>query len=133
MTEKAPICSECGNTFPATQQTSTLFPDGGMTFAPRSFGHYGGFTDNTSWDPITDDNYVMLCHDCCLRLVRSFASIAKALGNFGHHPCSEDTPCCEFSWTFKRNPNTNELQTYLGTRDGEWVLDLRKKSGPGGD
>ena len=133
MTEQLPICSECKSTYPTTQQTSPFFPDAGFTFAPRTFGHYGGFTDNIPWDPITDDDYVRLCHDCCLRLVRSFPSIAKALGGFGHHPCSEDIPCCEFAWTFKRHAETGELQTFIATEDGRWVIDPRESSGPGGD
>lgn len=133
MNQRLPICSECGQTYEHTQQESPMFPDGGICVAPKTFGHYGGFTDNMPWDPISDDDYISLCHDCCVLLVRAFPSIVKAMGGYAHHPCSDEIPCCEFAWTFKRHPETNELQTYLGTAEGMWVLDPREESGPGGD
>lgn len=111
------VCSECGKAKAATQQN--VLPDGGLVFHPREWGYYGGFTDNEPWVPMKPEEEVVLCHDCSLRLVRLFPSIARALGEGGHHPGDLKEPaCCEYAWTFD-----SSKFVYRGQRDGSWKME----------
>lgn len=110
------ICSECGCAQDNPGQQEKLF-DGGIGFRPKDMGYYGGFTDNDPWENPKDEDYVVLCHDCSLRLVRSFPSIARAMGINAGHPCDEEKACCEFAWKFGE-----ELRVLRGTRVGTWEL-----------
>lgn len=94
-------CDECNLDWPATQQDS--LPDYGFEMTPRAWGYYSGFSDNFPWGEIKREENVVLCHDCCVRLLDEFPAIAKALGKGGHHPCSNDIPCCKYSWRGTEN------------------------------
>lgn len=107
-------CSECGADAATTQQES--LPDGGFMLTPREWGYYGGFTDNLPWESIKEEEEVILCHDCSLRLVRAFPSIAKAIGAGGHHPCDSEVPCCEFSWRGTKDFGKNDGEKHVRTQ-----------------
>jgi hypothetical protein len=113
-------CSECGNG-PAS---SPRLADCGLSFVPREFGYYGGFTDNQPWLGAEDGDWVFLCHYCSLRLLRSFPSIAKSLGS-RLHPCDSETPCCEYAWRATENFATNRGETLVRTQHA--VLDDKTK------
>lgn len=100
-TEQITSCSECGS----AQQVSDAdsLPRNGFLFAPRSFGYYSGFSDNLPWRGVKREEEVFLCHDCCVRLLEAFPSIARAIGQGGHHPCDDETPCCLYSWRGTEN------------------------------
>ena len=115
------ICSECGSD-PAS---SPRLPDCGLSFTPNEFGYYGGFTDSQPWLGAQDGDWVFLCHDCSLKLVRTFPSIAKALGR-KLHPCDTDIPCCEFAWRPTENFATNRGDKLVRTQHA--VLDAENKS-----
>lgn len=109
MIQQTRSCSECNNELP---------PDnwGGMVLAPREWGFYGGFTDNEPWIDVTENDYIHLCHDCSLRLVRSFSSIAKKIGAGGHPPRgTNDKSCCEYSWWV-----IDDVVHYGDKSDGSW-------------
>jgi hypothetical protein len=112
-------CDECGKDAPATQQDKC--PDWGLELFPRGWGYYGGFTDNIPWIEAKGEELAILCHDCCVRLMRAFPSIARAMGNGGHHPCSDDTPCCEFAWRGTENFAVNYDEVLVRTQHA--VLD----------
>ncbi len=99
---KTIVCSECGAPCQAYEESELII--GGLCFSPREWGYYNGFTDFGMNDAVGGVN---LCHDCSLMLLRSFSSIAKALGDGGHHPCSDDQPCCEYAW---RSGNAGGLE-----------------------
>lgn len=80
-------CDGCGATTP-----SPFFADDGFSFDLS--GGYGQFTDYTE----EDEQRLMLCHDCVLRMIALFPAMGKKLGK-GCHPCMEDVPCCAFAWT----------------------------------
>jgi len=89
-------CSACGHLSEATQQNA--LPDNGLLLPYETFGYYGGFSDSMrvlighqlskEW---------ILCHDCVVKFLRTFPLLADSFGK-GHHPCEDNTPCCEFAW-----------------------------------
>lgn len=114
-------CSECGIEKPI--ENGSLI--NGLRFAPRDLGYYGGFTDNQPWIPIEESEFVNLCHDCCLRLMRAFPSIGKQLGLFAHPSEPDKQPCCEFAWSIGRSSLGEHVAMAAsfvnGTSDLEWV------------
>lgn len=104
-------CSECGKTQSTGGKQEEVL-DNGLMFCPTDMGYYGGFVDSFPQD---EQVFVRLCHDCSVRLVRWFPSVAKALGTDNGHPCDEDLPCCEFAWKFEGD------KTLKGTWSGKWV------------
>lgn len=108
------ICSECGNPSPVWDGYS--LPTNGFYFAPREFGYYAGFSDNTPWREPTKEEQVFFCHNCCVRLLDSFPSIARAIGDGGHHPCNGDVPCCAYAWRGTENFGKNHDQELVRTQ-----------------
>lgn len=104
-------CSECDAAYEVDNPNYLI--DRGLFFRPGDWGYYGGFTDTIPWDDLVVE--VNMCHDCSLRLVRSFPSIAKALGASGHHPCMSEEPCCEFAWRYSKDSG---LQVGAASDDG---------------
>lgn len=94
-------CSECGN--PHEVKDGDAIPHFGFFFAPREFGYYAGFSDSNPWSVTKEEHEVFLCHDCCVRLLETFPSIARAIGQGGHHPCDDDVPCCRYAWRGTEN------------------------------
>lgn len=112
-------CDNCG-TGPRDSQDGNAFT-GGLWWAPRSMGFYGGFTDNCPWEPITAEEDLALCHECSVSLMRAFPVIAqKMLPNRGGHPNlngegTDVPPCCEWAWT------DSDEGLWFGTPDEGWV------------
>lgn len=108
-------CSECGESSPARSQET--LPDAGLQLLPRDWGYYGGFTDNFPWEEPKPEEFVIFCHDCCVRLLEAFPSIAKVFGaGGGHHPCADDTPCCAYAWKATEQFATNRSETLVRTQ-----------------
>lgn len=112
-------CDECGIDAIATQQEE--LPDGGLELVPRLWGYYGGFTDNIPWQEATDTESIVLCHDCCVRLMYAFPSIAQAMGVGGHHPCRDEIPCCSYAW--KATPDFGKYDGGVYVRTQHPVID----------
>jgi hypothetical protein len=110
-------CGECGGSFDVDGEHSLI--DKGLYLTPRMWGYYGGFTDNNPWEEVRDREEINLCHDCCLRLMRAFPSIARAMGEGGHHPCSTDEPCCEFAWRCGETPDGKDINVEIAALDKE--------------
>lgn len=90
------VCSECEKQY--SVGFGDALPKFGFYFTPREFGYYSGFSDNFPWGETKEEDNVFFCHDCCIRLLESFPSIARAIGEGGHHPCGDDVPCCKYAW-----------------------------------
>jgi hypothetical protein len=101
-------CNACGADAPVVPPYNSL--DNGLELHGFS-GSYGGFTDQLFENDIeqfyTKDK-AHFCHDCCVKLFKTFPYLAKALGinsGEGHHPpldrSGEADPCCQYSWTTK--------------------------------
>lgn len=60
-------------------------------------GHYGGFFDLSS-HYVLPDNYLVLCHDCCVVLFEAFPRVADRFRGYGLHSF-EGERCCEFGWS----------------------------------
>ena len=102
-------CSACGEDAPATQQEDA--PDDGWTMSFDSFGYYGGFSDDIRRN---EKKNVMLCHDCCVKILEMFPLEFQERFR-GGHPASNrnsDTPCCKYAWR-----GTTIFGKY--TKDGE--------------
>lgn len=67
-------------------------------------GYYGGFTDQSNQDSISEYeayNNAYFCHACCVKLFKTFPALAINVGinkSWGHHPCEDDQPCCDYAW-----------------------------------
>ena len=98
-------CNACGADAPIFPPYNSL--DNGLELQGFS-GNYGGFTDQLFQDDIEQfyaKDKAHFCHDCCVKLFKTFPYLAKALGintGEGHHPISNELdksePCCEYSW-----------------------------------
>jgi hypothetical protein len=92
-------------------------------------GYYGGFTDQYHQDSqskFDEYNKAYFCHSCCVKLFKTFPALAINVGidkHWGHHPCNDDTPCCDYSWKLGNNVNTNNYSTVLtAARDEDHQL-----------
>ena len=128
-------CSECATVLVVSSVHDSV-PNDGFIFNPKSFGYYAGFTDFFPWEEPKKEDYLFFCHDCCVRLLKLFPSIAKAIGPGGHHPCPSDTPCCLYAWRgtkdFARNYEEFLVRTQRPQVDPEtlslvWVDDPPEK------
>jgi hypothetical protein len=100
-------CNACGKEAPVQVPYNSL--DNGLQLQGFS-GNYGGFTDQIFHDNIEEfwaKDKAHFCHDCCVKLFKTFPYLAKALGinqGEGHHPTQdksdEPEPCCPYSWKF---------------------------------
>ena len=98
-------CNACGNDAPVELPYNSL--DNGLELHGFS-GNYGGFTDQIFLDDIEDfyaKDRAHFCHDCCVKLFKTFPYLARALGiksGEGHHPTQDKSndpePCCPYSW-----------------------------------
>jgi hypothetical protein len=103
-------CNACGNDAPVHVPYNTLH--NGLELHGFS-GNYGGFTDRLFEDDIEDyyaKDKAHFCHDCCLKLFKTFPYLAKALGinpGEGHHPNTDQSddsdPCCVYAWKFRND------------------------------
>jgi hypothetical protein len=109
------ICNECGYAKDTWKEEGAL--ENGLRFNSKEMGYYGGFTDSNPWEEAQDQDVVLLCHDCSLRLMRAFPSVARAMGANAGHPCDKEKACCEFAWKFDE-----DLRVLRGTRVGTWEL-----------
>ena len=117
-------CSACGEQHICTQQN--IYPDNGLVLPYETFGYYGGFSDSmrvllgqqrsSEW---------ILCHDCVVKFLHTFPALAESFGK-GHHPCSDDTPCCEFAWrgteNFAKRHGEMIVRTQTAVRNDDGVL-----------
>jgi hypothetical protein len=105
-------CNACGNDAPVQVPYNSL--DNGLELQGFS-GNYGGFTDQIFQNNIPEfyaKDRAHFCHDCCVKLFKTFPYLAKALGinsGEGHHPTQDKSdnpePCCPYSWKFgESNP-----------------------------
>ena len=113
------VCNTCGQSVRCENaQRSLDLPDNGWAIPLKDFGYYGGFSDN---DFIFDDNrgdikdYLVVCHDCVLRLLETFPRLAERIG-FGSHSMSgnDERPCCDYAW------RTHNGIVEKG-KQGEWI------------
>lgn len=114
--QQAVQCDNCGAINVAVQEGTPLI-DGGWAFDVRSFGYYAGFTDSMF---VEGEQLVVLCHDCCLKMVEALPVMKKFVR--GGHPSLLNEgapPCCPYAWKFEKN-EAGELETYLATEDGRW-------------
>lgn len=98
-------CNACGAAAPILPPYNSL--DNGLELQGFS-GSYGGFTDQLFQDDIEQfyaKDKAHFCHDCCVKLFKTFPYLAKALGintGEGHHPTQDKSnqpqPCCQYSW-----------------------------------
>jgi hypothetical protein len=88
-------CSACGESRQCTQQK--VYPDRGWILPFEMFGYYGGFSDQLDilFEKRISAEWIM-CHDCVVKLLRTFPLLAETFGN-DHHESPDDSPCCEFS------------------------------------
>lgn len=107
-------CSECGTDLPV--ESGYALPKWGFLFAPRDFGYYAGFSDNMPSGEIRKEEEVFFCHDCCLRLLDAFPSIARSIGEGGHHPCDDEVPCCRYAWQGTENFGKRHKELLSRTR-----------------
>ena len=98
-------CNACGADAPIFPPYNSL--DNGLELQGFS-GSYGGFTDQIFLDDIKAfyaKDKAHFCHDCCVKLFKTFPYLAGALGikaGEGHHPTQDKSddpePCCQYSW-----------------------------------
>jgi hypothetical protein len=100
-------CDGCDKDAPCWSQEE--LPENGLSLRLQTMDYYGGFSDFFEEEP----SAFVLCHDCSLVLLTSLPLIAKKLPR-GLHPCSLDTPCCDFAWRF------DDGHVFYGS-NGVWV------------
>jgi hypothetical protein len=117
-------CSACGE--PRLCRSQDIYPDNGWVLPYETFGYYGGFSDSmrvllgqqrsSEW---------ILCHDCVVKFLRTFPALADSFGN-GHHPCSDDSPCCEFAWrgteNFAKKHGEMLVRTQTAVRSDDGIM-----------
>ncbi len=90
-------------------------------------GYYAGFTDTFDvksqqhWD---ECDRAYFCHSCCCKLFKLFPKLAINVGiekSFGHHPCDNDTPCCDYSWTIKRQDGFTTILAAIRDKDNNLI------------
>ena len=113
------VCNACGESVRVESAQHLLdLPDNGWAIPIRDFGYYGGFSDNDlSYDDNRGDikDYLVMCHDCVLRLLEIFPRLAKRIG-FGAHSMlgDDERPCCDYAWrTHNGNVERGE--------QGKWI------------
>lgn len=117
------ICDNCGGEAPRVWNDVSL-PIAGMTFSKQSLGYYAGFFDNF---PADDDNWISVCHDCAVTLMKAMPGLADKLLPFrGGHPAEHDypaPPCCAWAWTWDEEthcPDCGGVTVMLATHDLTW-------------
>ena len=119
-------CTACNKIVPVESLHNGL--DNGLQLSGFA-GYYGGFTDqfdNMSQDQFDQYDKAHFCHSCCVKLFKSFPTLATNIGldrGWGHHPCEEEQPCCDYSWKlvpFEDKTYTNKL--FTSARDEDHVL-----------
>lgn len=103
---------------------NTHLPDKGMLLDFQRGGFYEGFMDNAPWDE--GENRLQpwkLCHNCVTKFLHTFPALGDqlrypALGNFVGHPCNDDTPCCDWSWTTAKDEKGRNLKD----ANDKWIL-----------
>ena len=114
--QQAVQCDNCGAIEMAVQENTPLIHCG-WAFDVRSFGYYAGFTDSAFTE---QEQLVVLCHDCCVRMVEALPVMKKFLR--GGHPSllsDEAPPCCPYAWKLVTN-EAGELETHFATKDRRW-------------
>lgn len=88
------LCQGCEAMVPITQQEEDSgLPDNGLILTLR--GWYGGFFDTMPWE---QDDTLLLCHDCAVRVFDAVPALAKRRGL---HP--DDERCCTYWWTVEND------------------------------
>lgn len=99
-------------------------PDRGLVFDFQAMGYYNGFTDNNPWESEEERRKpLLICHDCVNNMLSSMPAIAEKIGP-GQHPISqqETTPCCNYAWTFHKDPATDQLIDMHSDGKGGWIV-----------
>lgn len=114
------VCSACQEAFPCRSQE--YYPEGGWVLPFDTFGYYGGFSDNV--DVLLNERRSrewILCHGCVVKFFETFPSLAESFGG-GHHPCADETPCCQFAWQSSSTASSYEpdSETRHSFPDGKW-------------
>lgn len=92
---RLPDCDGCGSLVPLVQGGAPLQVDSGWVLDLG--GHYGGFNDSC-WMDGEPDCWVVLCHDCCVKVMAVLPVLAERWKGRKLHPYEGDTPCCEWGW-----------------------------------
>lgn len=112
-------CDACGELTPAVNKPD--LPEHGLSINVPSMTYYAGFTDLLPGDLTEQEERFHICHDCSVRLMRTFPALGARIG-FGGHPCDDETPCCDWAW--KRTGGV----TFIAEQ-GKWVIVLNKPAG----
>lgn len=110
-------CSNCGEQTPCDNGAQTasgenlILPHNG--FCLNLTGHYGGFTDDVEGKLA----FVVLCHDCSLRIARALPGVFNGGGCHSMFSDETEKSCCEFAWTFDKDEEQSVLH---GDGFGGW-------------
>lgn len=82
-------------------------------------GGYGMFNDL----PFDADPWMILCHDCSVKLYETFANATKRFGTRGLHPYGHEgsEPCCAYGWAFGKDGEGNVVNVEYGDGTSEPV------------
>ncbi len=107
-------CSACGEDGEGETINNHL-PVSGLTMAWEDFGYYGGFIDVYDDIGMPPQSLWVWCHDCVVKLLKTFPLLANMIPRGGHH-CQDDTPCCNWAWRA-----TEKFGKYEADERGELV------------